>query len=276
MSKLLVLGATGKTGRRVKERLEKLDLDVRSGSRQAEIPFDWDDSTTWAKALENVKKVYVTFQPDLAVPGARQILANFTAEVRKAGVQKLVLLSGRGEKEAELCEQEVIQSGIDYSIVRASWFMQNFSESFFNEGILKGELIVPEVKALEPFIDADDIADVVVECLLNDSHQNKIYSITGPELLSFEQCTTIISEQLGREIAFTEVPLSHYTSAMEQQGLPKELVWLIDYLFREVLDGRNESLTTDLERILGRKARTFREFAMLTAASETWINTVTA
>lgn len=274
MNKVLVIGATGKTGRRVKERLEKLNLDIRSGSRQADIPFDWEDSTTWAKALEDVSKVYITFQPDLAIPTARESMRHLTLEARKAGVQKLVLLSGRGEKEAELCEQEVIQSGIAYSIVRASWFMQNFSESFFAEGILGGELVVPEVKALEPFIDVNDIADVVVECLLNERHNNNTYSITGPELLSFKQCSWIISEHVGREINFKEVPLSHYISAMQQQGYPQEVTWLIDYLFREVLDGRNESLTTDLEEILGRKAGTFKEFAALSAASGAWNTTV--
>jgi len=137
MSKILVIGAAGKTGRRVKERLENLNIEVRPGSRTAQIPFDWQKPETWAKALEGISKVYITFQPDMAVPTARATIEQFVAQAKKAGVNKLVLLSGRGEKEAELCEQEVIRSGIDFSIVRASWFMQNFSENFLAEEILR-------------------------------------------------------------------------------------------------------------------------------------------
>jgi len=275
MSKILVIGAAGKTGRRVKERLENLNIEVRPGSRTAQIPFDWQKPETWAKALEGISKVYITFQPDLAVPTARATIEQFVAQAKKAGVNKLVLLSGRGEKEAELCEQEVIRSGIDFSIVRASWFMQNFSENFLAEGILQGELVVPEVKALEPFVDAEDIADVVVECLLNSSHSDKTYSLTGSELLSFRQCVALISGVTNQNIAYTEIPLSDYLNGMQQEGYPEDVIWLVGYLFTEVLDGRNEFLTSDIENVLGRKPRSFKEYAAATAASGAW-NTVEA
>lgn len=270
MSKILVMGAAGKTGRRVKERLENLNIDVRPGSRTAQIPFDWQKPETWAKALDGISKVYITFQPDLAVPTARATIQEFVAQAKKAGVDKLVLLSGRGEKEAESCEKEVVGSGIDFSIVRASWFMQNFSENFLAEGILQGALVVPEVNALEPFVDAEDIADVVVECLFDSIHSNKTYSLTGPELLSFRQGVELISGITNQPIAYMEIPLSSYTEAMRQKGYPEDVIWLVEYLFTEVLDGRNEFLTRDIEDVLGRKPRSFQEYASATATSGAW------
>ena len=129
--KNLVLGATGKTGRRVAARLEKLGHHVRRGSRQENPPFDWDNHNTWSAALQGMDAVYITFQPDLAVPGAFETIKAFTAAMVSAGIQKVVLLSGRGEKEAERCEQVIMDSGLDWTVVRASWFNQNFSEKLF-------------------------------------------------------------------------------------------------------------------------------------------------
>ena len=165
----LVLGGNGKTGRRVVERLKTRDIPVRIGSRAGEPPFDWENPETWAGALDGMDTVYITFQPDLAVPGARKAIEGFTSQAVKGGIQKMVLLSGKGEKEAELCEQVVMNAGVDWTIVRASWFNQKFSESFFLDPILAGHVALPRAEALVPYVDADDIADVVVESLLDNA-----------------------------------------------------------------------------------------------------------
>ncbi len=266
----LVIGGTGKTGKRVAENLKTLGIPVRIGSRQASIPFDWNNSLTWENALEGMQKVYITFQPDLAVPGSADAVRSLAETAKKTGVQKLVLLSGRGEKEAEVCENVIIESGIDWTIVRASWFMQNFSENFLLDSVLSGHVILPEVTALEPFVDANDIAEVVVETLTNATYSGKTLDLTGPELLSFEKAVASISKAINRPITFQEVSIEKYLSILKTYQLPEDFIWLIQYLFTEVLDGRNESLTSDIEKVLYRRATSFNDYILKTAATGVW------
>lgn len=142
--KILILGGKGKTGRKVAERLTDLGKTIRLGSRRENPPFDWENPETWAGALEGINTVYMTFQPDLAMPGASDIIKRFTTEAVKNGIQKLVLLSGRGEDKVGVCEQIVMDAGIDWTIVRASWFNQNFDEGFLLGPILAGEVVLPK------------------------------------------------------------------------------------------------------------------------------------
>lgn len=267
---ILVLGGTGKTGKRVAERLKNLGLSVRIGSRNAVVPFDWDITTSWKNVLKDVQKVYLTFQPDLAVPDSANTIRSFVETATNAGVIKIVMLSGRGEKEAEICERIVLGSGIDATIVRASWFMQNFSENFLLDSVLAGEIVLPKVTALEPFVDADDIADVVVNALTSNTHSGQILELTGPELLSFEKTIASISEAIKRPITFQEVSTAEYISILKSYHLPDDYIWLVQYLFTEVLDGRNESLTNDIEKVLGRKAISFDEYISKAAATGVW------
>ena len=268
--KILVLGATGKTGRRVAARLEKSGHHVRRGSRQENPPFDWDDPKTWPIVLEGMDKVYITFQPDLAVPGAFETIKAFTAAMVSEGIQKVVLLSGRGEKEAERCERVIMDSGLDWTVVRASWFNQNFSESFFLDSILAGHVALPKNEALVPYIDADDIADVVVEVLLKAEHSGKIYELTGPQQFTFEQVIQIISKASGKEISFESIPLEAYISGMKEAGVPEDYVWLISYLFTEILTEENAVITNDVEQVLGRKPKSFETYARETVATGVW------
>lgn len=269
-NKILVLGGNGKTGRRVVERLTKLELPVTIGSRNGEPAFDWENSANWSAVLKDIDKVYITFQPDLAVPTAAAAIAKFVITAKDCGVKQLVLLSGRGENEAQVCENIVINSGLDWTIIRASWFMQNFSENFLIDGILSNEMVLPNIKSLEPFVDADDIADVVVAALTNSKHSRKIYELTGPELLSFELATAEIAKASNRQISYNEINMNEYVATLKSFQLPDDFIWLLHYLFTEVLDGRNESLTNDVENILGRKATSFEEYISKTIKTEIW------
>ncbi len=268
--KILVLGGKGKTGRRVAERLTKLGKAIRIGSRSEKPPFDWENPQTWTGALDGMDAVYITFQPDLAVPSALEAIEGFTSRAVKNGIQKMVLLSGRGEKEAQVCEQVVMNAGVDWTIVRASWFNQNFSESFFLDPILAGLVALPRGEALEPFVDADDIADVVVESLLDNKHVGQTYELTGPRLLTFEQVTAEISKVTGRDIKFNSITMDEYTKMLKEYQVPEDYIWLINYLFTEVLDGRNSSVTNDIEQVLGRKAKDFTEYARETVTTGIW------
>lgn len=270
-SNILVIGGTGKTGRRVVDRLNNLGHNVRVGSRSAKPAFDWDNSQTWSESMQGMDKVYITFQPDLAVPGALEAIEELTNQAKRCGVKKLVLLSGKGEREAELCEQVVIHSGLDHTIVRASWFNQNFSESFFFEPIIEGFVALPQADVKVPYVDTEDIADVVVAALLNKAHNGKIYQLTGPRSLTFRDAIQEIAEATNRNINFTPITLPAYTKAMKEQGVPTDFVWLVEYLFSEVLGNPNNSeITNDIENVLGRKPKDFAQYVQETADLGIW------
>ncbi|SDL24695.1 NAD(P)H-binding protein [Kriegella aquimaris] len=275
-SNILVIGGTGKTGRKVANKLTKAGHNVRIGSRSTSPSFDWDDSETWGHALRGMDKVYITFQPDLAVPGALAAIEELTKQAKRADVKKLVLLSGKGEPEAELCEQVVIHSGLAYTIVRASWFNQNFSESFFLEPILEGFVALPQADVKVPYVDTDDIADVAVEALLHNKHDGKIYQLTGPRTLTFREVIQEIAEATQRDIAFTPIALSAYIHVMKEQGVPADFIWLIEYLFTEVLGNPNTAeITNDIEQVLGRPPKDFSEYIKETTTAGIWNPLVT-
>ncbi|MFF3396465.1 NmrA family NAD(P)-binding protein [Streptomyces sp. NPDC002669] len=262
----LVIGGTGKTGRRVAERLTGRGLPVRVGSRNGEPPFDWENPGTWEAALDGVGAVYVTYYPDLAFPGAAEAVGAFSELAVKKGARRLVLLSGRGEEGAVISEDKLKESGADWTVVRANWFNQNFNESFFLEPVLSGELALPTADAVEPFVDADDIADVVTAALTDDKHIGRTYELSGPRLLSFHDVAAELSKATGREITYIPVELDDYRAVLRENGLPVEFA----DLFGLILDGRNASVVHGVEEALGRKPRDFSDFARDAAATGVW------
>ncbi len=270
-SNILIIGGTGKTGRRVVEQLQKKGIQPRIGSRQATPSFDWDDKNTWIESLKGIEKMYITYYPDLAVPGAKEAIESLTYLAKELGVKKIVLLSGKGEVEAEACETIVKNSGVDYTIVRASWFNQNWSESFFLDPILSREVALPMSNVLIPFVDANDIAEVAATVLLDNDYNGKTIEVTGPELITFKDIIHTISTVTNRNLTFHEITLEQYIEGMRQMQLPEDVIWLIEYLFSNVLTNpNNQKISNDIEQVLGRKARTFLEYARETAETEIW------
>jgi uncharacterized protein YbjT (DUF2867 family) len=266
----LVLGGTGKTGRRVVERLTERGLTVRVGSRSGSPPFDWEHRLTWAPALDGTSAVYLTYYPDLTVPGAVEATRSFAELALRTGVRRLVLLSGRGEPEAERAEQAVRDTGAELTILRSTWFMQNFSEDYWLEHVLSGEVPLPAGDTPEPFVDADDIADVAVAALTDDKHIGQLYELTGPRLLTFAEAVEEIAEAAGREIRYVPVSIEEYAAGAAEQGVPGEVIEMLTFLFGEVLDGRNAHLADGVQRALGREPRDFADFARDVAASGIW------
>lgn len=266
----LITGGTGKTGSRVAALLEAAGHPVRVGSRTAPIPFDWTDRSTWAPALAGVGAVYLAYQPDLAVPGAPDVLRAFTAEAVAAGVRSVVLLSGRGEPEALECEQLVRDSGLRWTIVRCSFFAQNFSEGAFLPDVLAGAVALPNGDVPEPFVHADDIAEVAAAALTDPRHAGELYELTGPRALTFAEAVGEIAEASGREIAFIPVDRAQFVGALTEYQVPGDVISLLDYLFGTILDGRNSATADGVRRALGREARDFGEYAKETAATGIW------
>jgi uncharacterized protein YbjT (DUF2867 family) len=264
----LVLGGTGKTGRRVVQRLEARGIPVRLGTPSATPPFDWTDEATWPAALDGVGSVYVTYYPDLAVPGAAQAVGTFADLAVATGVRRLVLLSGRGEEGARRGEQALQQSGADWTIVRSAFMAQNFNESFFLEPLRAGEVAFPAGEDLaEPFIDADDIADVAVAALTQDGHVGQLYEVTGPRLLTWADAVAEIARATGRPIRYLPVSLEEYATLLIEQQVPADFVKMLTDVFTEVLDGRNAHLSDGVQRALGRPPRDFADYARDAAAT---------
>jgi len=266
----LVIGGTGKTGRRVAERLKAQGRPVRIGSRSAIPAFDWGAEQSWAPALDGITCVYITYSPDLAMPGASDAIRSLVAKARQAGVKRLVILSGRGEEEAQTCERIIQDSGLDWTIVRASWFNQNFSEGAFIDMVINGAITLPAGETPEPFVDIDDIADVVVAALTEQGHHGEIYEVTGPRLMTMADVAGDLSTATGRDIHYHDIAHETFVQEIERSGAPKEVVWMLDYLLSTVLDGRNASLADGVERALGRKPKDFAQYAQETAATGVW------
>jgi uncharacterized protein YbjT (DUF2867 family) len=266
----LVLGGTGKTGRRVVERLRARNLPVRVGSRSGEPPFDWNDRATWPGALRGVGSAYVSYYPDLAAAGAADAIRSLTELAVAGGLSRMVLLSGRGEPEAQGCERIVRESGIEWTLVRASWFCQNFSENYLLDAILAGEVALPAGSVGEPFVDANDIADVAVAALTDFRHAGQLYELTGPRLWTFGQAVAEIARVTKREIRYEDLSIDAYAAVLERAQVPPGFVTLLLYLFREVLDGRNASVTDDVTRALGLPPRDFATYVRDTAATGVW------
>jgi uncharacterized protein YbjT (DUF2867 family) len=269
----LVLGGRGKTGRRVVERLAARGVPTRVGSRFGEPPFDWEDPSTWAPALDGVASAYVSYHPDIAIPGAVEKVRSFAELALEHGVRRLVLLSGRGEEEAQRAEQAVQETGADWTILRSAWFMQNFSEDFLLEPIVGGEVVLPAGGELDPFVDADDIADVAVAALTDDRHIGELYELTSPRLLTFAEAVGEIASATGREIRYVPVSLEEYAAGAAEFGVPAEFVEFLTYLFGEVL-GRSAYLGDGVQRALGREPRDFSAYARQTAATGVWSSSI--
>jgi len=267
---MLVVGGTGKTGRRVVDRLRAQGRSVRVGSRSGAPPFDWEDRATWAPAVAGATGAYVSYFPDLAVPGAAEAVAEVARLAADAGVQRLVLLSGRGEDEAQRAERLVRDAFPAATVVRCSWFAQNFTESYLLEPVLAGQVALPAGDVPEPFVDVDDIADVATAALTQDGHAGKIYELTGLRSLTFAQAVEEIAGTTGRAIAFVEVPMEAYAAAARAEGVPSDVVDLLVYLFGEVLDGRNVAVANGVQRALGRPPRDFADFARAAATTGVW------
>ena len=269
-SPILIIGKNAKTGLRVERRLQALGYTTRGVSRSTTPTFDWQNQHTWRAALTGTESAYVTFYPDLAIPTAEQTIRDFVELAKDVGLRHLVLLSGRGEKGAERAEKVLQPSGLEWNVVRASWFMQNFSESFMIEGILNGELMLPAGDITEPFIDIDDIADVAVATLTRPELRNQLFEVSGPRALTFAQCVAEISQATGYSVQYTQIPIDNFIQSLRSQGAPEEMAWLMRELFTVVFDGRNSTPTHGVEEALGRPATDFSTFVNKVMAMGSW------
>ncbi|MET0424942.1 MAG: NmrA family NAD(P)-binding protein [Actinoplanes sp.] len=262
----LLIGGNGKTGRRVASRLAAHGIDVRIGSRSGAPRFDWADEGSWAEAFHGVGAAYLTYYPDLALPGAAERVGAVAELAARSGVEQLVLLSGRNEELAQEAERRVQAAGTGWTIVSCSWFAQNFSEEFLVADVLRGVITAPAGDTVEPFVDAEDIADVVAAALTDPKHRGNRYELTGGRALGFAAVAAELSLATGRDISYAPVSDVAYELVLRDAGLPVEL----GEMFRSILDGRNAVPQDGVREALGRAPRDFGDYARRTAATGVW------
>ncbi len=265
----LVIGATGKTGSRVAARLRDLGVPVKPASRSSETYFDWTDPTSWVEALDGVDATYITYFPDLALPGAAETVRAFVDVALDRGVRRHVLLAGRGEEGAERAERLLTESGADWTILRCGFFAQNFSE-IFADPIRAGIMAMPEAAGPDPFLDIDDVAEVAVAALTDDSHIGRLHELTGPRIITLEEVATILGDAIGRPVQYLPMPHEAYTAELVDAGLPADVAGHLTDVIAEALDGRNARVTDGVEQVLGRPARDFADYARDAAAAGAW------
>jgi uncharacterized protein YbjT (DUF2867 family) len=270
----LVTGGTGTTGSRVVQRLTARGKPVRVASRHSASALDWEQPGSWEPALAGVTRLYLAYAPDLAVPGAAETLAAFTRCAATAGVQRVVLLSGRGEPGAQAAERAVRAAadpaGVDLTVLRCSWFVQNFTEGQFAPAVLAGEMALPVGDVVEPFLDADDVADAAVVALLEDGHAGRTYELTGPRALDFAEAVRECAAALGRPVTFRPVSTAGFRAALAADGVPDDVLDLLTHLFTEVLDGRNSRPTDGVQQVLGRPPAHLADAVRRSAAAGCW------
>lgn len=275
-SPVLLTGGTGRTGARIARLLAERSVPVRVGSRRAEIPFDWNDSATWPGALDGMRAAYLCYSPDLAFPGVPELMASFTAAAADAGVERIVLLSGRGEDGAQAAEEVVRSAGLEWTILRCSWFAQNFSEHFLLQPVRRDRLMLPADPGIpEPFLDLDDLAVVAANAFTGDDHVGRMLELTGSRLLTLPEVAAELSAATGRRVDFVPCSPEEFVADLGSDGVPAADAFPLAELVTEIFDGRNASLTPDLRAALGREPTDFSDYAARAAATGIWDSAVT-
>ncbi|MCX5121739.1 NmrA family transcriptional regulator [Micromonospora sp. NBC_00362] len=224
-------------------------------SRSTAIRFDWNDPATWDAALAGAGAAYITYSPDLAFPGADKQIEMLAGMLADRGISRVVLLSGRGEDGAVASERALLKSVPTAVVVSCSFFTQNFTEGPFLPSVLDGEIAMPVSATIgEPFLDIDDLADVVVVALADDTHCGKVLELTGPEALTFPAIMRLLRDNAELTVSFKEISVPEYIEQAMAAGLPVEVAHGLAGLFTEVLDGRNVATTSTVQDVLGRPA----------------------
>ncbi|NEW29933.1 NAD(P)H-binding protein [Nocardia cyriacigeorgica] len=275
-STVLVIGGTGKVGRRVAARLRARGDDVRVASRSGATRFDWTDPQTWEAALDGVRAVFVV--PLDVSPSPTPSLVRAAAA---AGVERMVLLSARGVDTpgyfgADYAggrshlegEQALRESGLAWTVLRPSWFMQNFSEGAFLGGVLSGELALPVADGKSAFVDAADIADVAVAALTGTGHDGQVYDLTGPAPLSIEEALAQIATASGRRANYLPVEVADFERELAGQGVSAAEIELWSGALSSIRTSSDAVVADGVRRALGRDPRTFAAFAA--AEADAW------
>ncbi|BDP44290.1 oxidoreductase (plasmid) [Deinococcus aetherius] len=275
---VLVLGSTGKTGRRLVPRLTASGLKVRAASRKAgegRVHFDWDRRETHLPALRGADALYLV-APDL-VEDPTPVVGPFLESAEREGVTRVVLLSSLGtefpnedpDSGRRKVERQVMASGLAWTILRPSGFAQNFSEGFLLPGILRAGAVASVTgSGAVALVDAGDIAAVAAAALTEDGHSGATYAVTGPEALTFAQAAATIGQVIGRDIGYRQISPDELTGILVGSGIPADYAAMVVRDQEAIRDGAGATVTGTVAQVTGRPATPFAAYAA--GAARAW------
>jgi uncharacterized protein YbjT (DUF2867 family) len=268
---VLVVGGTGKSGRRVVSRLREQGAAVRVGARSAPRSFDWTAPQTWDAALDGVRAVYV-----VPLDGA-ELTGPFVERAVRHGVERVVLLSGRGVDvpaygplDSPLAgthisgERAVRASGVAWTILRPTWFAQNFSEGFFRDAVRAGEIRLAAGDGAATFVDAEDIAAVAVAALTADGHGGQVYELSGPRAVTMAEAAAEIGAAAGRDVRYAAVAPDAFVAELVAAGWPRADAEGYADAVAALRTGLDAHVSDGVQRALDRPPRDFAEFVAST------------
>lgn len=269
----LVLGGTGRTGALVARKLIERGLDARTASRRgADVAFDWDDPATYAPALDGVDRVYLV-TPTMRIKFAHQV-ADFLDLAAATGVRHVTYLSTYGsdrvppEVDIRVVELDLARRrNLTHSILRPAWVMQNFSDEHLP--LIGGAITVPTGGGAEAFVDAEDIAAVAVETLVDpETHAGALYAPTGPQSLTVSEVAAIIAGITGRPVTHNDIdPEVWIGGAVKAAFVPADYAVMLRWLTGTIIAGNGSRPNGDIEKVTGRPAISFQDFARRNAAA---------
>ncbi|MEY9909325.1 uncharacterized protein YbjT (DUF2867 family) [Catenulispora sp. MAP12-49] len=273
---ILVIGATGKTGRPVVEALAARGAKVAAASRNPEtgfggsredgvvpVRFDWDDRDTWAPALEGAEALYIV--GPYAHPTGERLVADLLAEARDT--RRVVLLSVIG---AELLPQEAMMahweravraSGKEWTILHPNWFFQNFGSGFLPALRDRGVLALPAGQGAVSFVDTRDIGEVAAAALTEDGYGGQVLTITGPDALTYAEAVAMLGDVAGRQMAYQTVEPEQAEANSRAAGAGERTIIAQRGLFQVIRDGGNAPVTDVVRRVTGHAPRSFAQYA---------------
>lgn len=275
--RILVTGATGNVGSQVaRYLLDDPQVIVRAAGRQPQrvkehlsegvetVYFDFKNAASYDAALADVDKIFLVRPPQIS--NIRRDIRPFIAAAQQAGVQHLVFLSLQGVEQNSLTphfriEKLIRESGIGWTFLRAGFFAQNLSTTHQAEIRDRSRLMIPAGKSRTSFIDVRDIGEAAARVLRESDHNQRAYTLTGSEALTYDEVAQILSEELGRPILYTDPPLWEFVRWQRRQNTPWELTLVMAGLYTITRFGNAEEISPDVERLLGRPPISFRQFA---------------
>ncbi|WP_306371438.1 NAD(P)H-binding protein [Nocardiopsis sp. CC223A] len=262
---ILVIGGTGTTGRRVARLLTEQGRAVRVASRTSAHRFDWSDPATWDRALDGVRTAYVV--PNDADPRTPDLID----AARDSGLERMVLLSARGNDDPDYYtdrpnldnghmqgEKALAGSGLEWTVLRPTWFTQNFTEGFFAPLVAAGDLRLPVHDAACPYVDTDDIAEVAVAALTGDGHLGRVYEMSGPRPLTPGEVAAAFTAA-GTPLTHTPISMDEFVAAQVADGIPEEVALIWADVLGPLARGRESHLSTGVEEVLGRPPRSLED-----------------
>jgi uncharacterized protein YbjT (DUF2867 family) len=268
MATFLILGGTGKVGRRLARVLDQDGHTTRPvGRSTTPIRFDWNSPATWEAATAGADGIFIV-GPGSATDWSPQLskLLDTASTVNHA-----VLLSARGvefrpDGNVARAERALREGPIPWTILRPTHFAQNFTEAMFTP--VDGRIIAPVGGSAQPFVDVQDIAEAAGRLLATGAGKGETIELSGPRAITFDEAARILAESTSRSVEFQDQDDEEHAAQLRSAGTPEEYIrWRLAML-GGIRRGEDAYLSEGVPRILGRPATDFTTWASREAATE--------